>query len=119
VKPEPEVTDRHPILGPHFCTTSYPGPLRGSEALVREATISFPEPAILGKERLANAFVSPGVNSRAELVPSPRAYAWNGTLCRWLGDCKQQPDLGVLKANNSLYWVCVHLFVYICSYIGS
>jgi hypothetical protein len=27
----------------------------------------------------ANAFVSPGVNSRAELVPSPRAYARNGS----------------------------------------
>jgi hypothetical protein len=31
----------------------------------------------------ADAFVFPGVNSRAELVPSPRAYARNG---RWLGD---------------------------------
>ena len=29
----------------------------------------------------ANAFLSPGVNSRAELEPSPRAYA-----ARWLGD---------------------------------
>jgi hypothetical protein len=35
---------------------------------------------------LANAFVSPDVNSRAELVPSPRAYAPNGALRRWLGD---------------------------------
>jgi hypothetical protein len=26
----------------------------------------------------ANAFVFPGVNSRGELVPSPRAYARNG-----------------------------------------
>jgi hypothetical protein len=26
----------------------------------------------------ANAFVSPGVNSRAGLLPSPRAYARNG-----------------------------------------
>jgi hypothetical protein len=34
----------------------------------------------------ANAFVSPGVNSRAELVPSPRAYAWNGASRRRLGD---------------------------------
>jgi hypothetical protein len=32
----------------------------------------------------ANAFVSPGVNSRAELVPSP--YARNGAPRRWLGD---------------------------------
>jgi hypothetical protein len=36
----------------------------------------------------ANAFVSPGVNSRAELVPSPRAYARNGAPHRWLGDNK-------------------------------
>jgi hypothetical protein len=34
----------------------------------------------------ANAFVSPGVNSLAELVPSPRAYARNGAPRRWLGD---------------------------------
>jgi hypothetical protein len=34
----------------------------------------------------ANAFVSPGVNSRAELVPSPQAYARNGAPRRWLGE---------------------------------
>jgi hypothetical protein len=34
----------------------------------------------------ANAFVSRGVNSRGELVPSPRAYARNGAPRRWLGD---------------------------------
>jgi hypothetical protein len=34
----------------------------------------------------ANAFVSPGVDNRGELVPSPRAYAWNGAPRRWLGD---------------------------------
>jgi hypothetical protein len=34
----------------------------------------------------ANAFVSPGVNSRAELVPSRRAYARNGAPRRWLAD---------------------------------
>jgi hypothetical protein len=55
-----------------FCTTSYPGPLCSSEALVREATILFPKPAILGKERLADAFVSPDGNSRAELVSDGR-----------------------------------------------
>ena len=33
---------------------------------------------------LASAFLSPGVNSRAELVPSPRAR--NGAPRRWLGD---------------------------------
>jgi hypothetical protein len=33
----------------------------------------------------ANAFVSPGVNSRGELVPSPRAYARNSAPRRWFG----------------------------------
>jgi hypothetical protein len=33
----------------------------------------------------ANAFVSPGVNSRAESVPTPQAYARNGAQRRWLG----------------------------------
>jgi hypothetical protein len=33
-----------------------------------------------------SAFLSPGVNSRAELLPSPRAYARNGAPRRWLGD---------------------------------
>jgi hypothetical protein len=28
----------------------------------------------------ASAFLYPGVNSRAELVPSPRAYTWNGAV---------------------------------------
>ena len=34
----------------------------------------------------ANAFLSRGVHSRAELVPSPWAYARNGAPRRWLGD---------------------------------
>jgi hypothetical protein len=34
----------------------------------------------------ASAFLSPGVNSRVELVPSRRAYARNGAPRRWLGD---------------------------------
>jgi hypothetical protein len=38
---------------------------------------------------LANASLSPGVNSRGELVPSPRADARNGTPRRWLGDQEQ------------------------------
>jgi hypothetical protein len=37
---------------------------------------------------LANASASPGVISREELVPSPRAYARNGSSRRWLGDYK-------------------------------
>ena len=36
----------------------------------------------------ANAFLSPGVNSRAELVPSARVYDRNGALRRWLGDSR-------------------------------
>jgi hypothetical protein len=34
----------------------------------------------------ANAFLSPGVNSRAELLFLPRAHARNGAPRRWLGD---------------------------------
>jgi hypothetical protein len=34
----------------------------------------------------ANAFLSPGVNSRSELVLSPRANARNGAPRRWLGE---------------------------------
>jgi hypothetical protein len=35
----------------------------------------------------ASAFLSPGVKSRTELVPSPRAYARNGVHnSRWLGN---------------------------------
>ena len=33
----------------------------------------------------ASAFFSPGVNSQAELVPSPGANARNGDSRRWLG----------------------------------
>ena len=33
-----------------------------------------------------NDFVSPGVNNRVELVPSPRTYARNGAPRRWLGE---------------------------------
>jgi hypothetical protein len=36
----------------------------------------------------ASAFHFPGVNSRTELVPSPRAYARNGASRRWLGKNK-------------------------------
>jgi hypothetical protein len=34
----------------------------------------------------ANAFVFSDVNSRAELITSPRAYARNGAPRRWLGE---------------------------------
>ena len=36
----------------------------------------------------------PGVNSRAELVPSPRAYAGNGASRRWLGDNRDLKQTG-------------------------
>ena len=39
-----------------------------------------------GTSDFANAFLFPGVNSRAELVPLPRANARNGVLRRWIGD---------------------------------
>jgi hypothetical protein len=35
---------------------------------------------------IANALLSPDVNSRAELVLSPRTYGRNGAPRRWLGD---------------------------------
>jgi hypothetical protein len=42
----------------------------------------------------ASAFLSPCVNSRAELVPSPRAYARKGAPRRWLGNIE---DMGSLR----------------------
>jgi hypothetical protein len=47
----------------------------------------------------ANAFVSQGVISRAELVPSPRAYSRNGAPRRWLGD-KQTNSMFSFKSIN-------------------
>jgi hypothetical protein len=35
---------------------------------------------------VANAFLFPGVNSRAELVLSPQVHARNGAPRHWLGD---------------------------------
>ena len=35
---------------------------------------------------LRYVFTYPGMISRAELVPSHRAYAWNGAPHRWLLD---------------------------------
>jgi hypothetical protein len=49
----------------------------------------------------ANAFVCPGVNSRAELMPSPWAYARNGAPRRWLGDeTWQWPDNVLQQASH-------------------
>jgi hypothetical protein len=44
----------------------------------------------------ANAFVSLGVNSQAELLPSPQAYARNGAPRRWLGD-------NIHEKNSTIY----------------
>jgi hypothetical protein len=49
----------------------------------------------------ANGFVSPGVNSRAELVPSPRAYARNGAPRRWLGENIGRVQWNSLKIDES------------------
>jgi hypothetical protein len=56
----------------------------------------------------ASAFLSPGVNSRAELVTSPRAYARNGAPRRWLGDQnKEKSEMNPLvygkKRENQRY----------------
>ena len=41
---------------------------------------------------LCYVFKRPGVNSLAELVPSPRAYARNGASRRWLGNEVETKD---------------------------
>jgi uncharacterized protein with PQ loop repeat len=47
----------------------------------------------------ADVFVSPGVNSRTELVPSPQAYARNGASRRSLGD-KYPPFLVIIRIER-------------------
>ena len=43
-----------------------------------------------------SAFLFPGVNIQAELVPSPRANARNGASPRWLGDnTRHRFDCGI------------------------
>jgi hypothetical protein len=49
----------------------------------------------------SNASLSAGVNSRAELVPSPLGNARNGAPRRWLGDYIQ--DLSITSAGASLH----------------
>jgi hypothetical protein len=51
----------------------------------------------------ANAFLSPGVNSRAELVPSPRAYARKGAPRRWLWD-DHRTHAAKLNNLNNIFW---------------
>ena len=43
-------------------------------------------PAKLDELQASHGFLKCRKNSRAELVPSPRSYAWNGASHRWLGD---------------------------------
>jgi hypothetical protein len=52
----------------------------------------------------ASAFLSPCVNSRGELVPSPRAYARNGAPRRWLGgnNLKNWCDFNLLVERHDL-----------------
>jgi hypothetical protein len=63
----------------------------------------------------ANAFVSPGANSRGELVPSPRAYGRNGAPRRWLGDYFHWTNNFIkawyLKNTNFGFWTCVKCLV--------
>ena len=49
----------------------------------------------------ANAFISPGLNSQEELVPSPRAYTRNGAPHHWL--------------RESIYILSLLTFGFICS----
>jgi hypothetical protein len=67
---------------------------RSTHAYTHDTTLDF-----------ANAFLSPGVNRRAGLVPSPWADARNGASRRWLGD-KIFIDLkisGSFEQAKSLY----------------
>ena len=65
--------------------------------------------------RLRYAFFFPGVNSRAELVPSPWANFWNGASRRLLGDDKDtnKPDTplsrhNLIMANNQTLHILKH-----------
>jgi hypothetical protein len=63
----------------------------------------------ISKIDFANAFLSPGVNSRAELVPSPRACAWNGAPRPWLGDnngvWRYMYITGVIRIDEQLSFI--------------
>jgi hypothetical protein len=59
-----------------------------------------------------HAFVSPGVNSRAELVPSHRTYARNGTPRRWLGDYIALHYFAVLKHASGCLQRFLALWIY-------
>ena len=47
-------------------------------------------PAKLDELQASHGFLKCRKNSRAELVPSPRAHARNGASRRWLGDNKKK-----------------------------
>ena len=57
-------------------------------------------PRYLMNFRLRYAFLFPGVNSRAELVPSHRANARNGASRRWLGDKTMQHNNKALEMKG-------------------
>ena len=62
--------------------------------------------------RLRYAFLFPGVNSRAELVPSPRANAPNGASRRWLGDKGRRsrtPPVYSLFKFQSKFMFCIKM----------
>jgi hypothetical protein len=52
----------------------------------------------------ASAFLSPGGNSRAELVPSPRAFSRNGAPRHWLGD-------NTFLHNTPLYLQRIRIYI--------
>jgi hypothetical protein len=69
---------------------------------------------------LANAFVSPGVNCRGELVRSPRAYARNGAPRHWLGDYNTRSAMNYRShaCRTNLYFLYFLYFLYKHYYIN-
>ena len=57
-------------------------------------------PAKLDELQASHGFLKCRKNSRAELVPSPRAYARNGASRRWLGENFQK-----IAAEICVSWV--------------
>ena len=54
---------------------------------VNDDTMNYSDaPAKLDELQASHGFLKCRKNSRAELVPSPRAYARNGASRRWLGE---------------------------------
>ena len=59
---------------------------RGSLVVIAWESRTIGATSLYSSMDFANAFVSISVNSRAELVASPQAYARNGAPRRWLGN---------------------------------